>query len=463
MQNKLPAYQYYQAQLMQVHNLIILESVNEFIRYTSQHHLQNIFNTTWQEQNYFSALHQSSVIASLSHNYKTIQDYAEAHQTNFPDAQTYYDAKTEGYSNYNDYVLIKEAGIGDIKTFEKIKSLGYITGYEEFKQLRLSNETFPETEKITNPFKLYKHATTNFFTDYAHFNAALQKGFTDARTFASATEKELKNYTDYKNALDKGFLNGSDYYRATEISARDHSDFIKWTEFEYSIINKESHDKRILFSIISKLPQNKKISVNKINDLLNQNINDFKYPDTSQLPQWLTISLNKIEDVSQFLLQNEEIKKFGTYDNEGEFFETKHLNQRKVIIDGANVAYNSHGNEKAKPTVENLLMLVKELISKNFNDITVIADASLKHHLIDREKLTDLEKLCFYYQAPAEMQADIFLINFVKTERCLLITNDTFRDWKKMDAWVAENIDYYKMTFMINGNVVLLPDLDQPN
>ncbi|QQS31519.1 MAG: hypothetical protein IPM47_18015 [Sphingobacteriales bacterium] len=48
-----------------------------------------------------------------------------------------------------------------------------------------------------------------------------------------------------------------------------------------------------------------------------------------------------------------------------------------------------------------------------------------------------------------------------KKEHCLLISNDVFRDWKLLDPWIALNIDYYRISFMIKEDTVLLPDLDK--
>jgi len=62
-------------------------------------------------------------------------------------------------------------------------------------------------------------------------------------------------------------------------------------------------------------------------------------------------------------------------------------------------------------------------------------------------------------EAPAERAADLFIISYVRQQHCLLLSNDTFREWKTQDPWVAENIDFYRLSFMINQDTVLLPDV----
>ena len=61
---------------------------------------------------------------------------------------------------------------------------------------------------------------------------------------------------------------------------------------------------------------------------------------------------------------------------------------------------------------------------------------------------------------PAEKAADIFIIEYVKQNHCLLVSNDTYREWKNHDPWVAQNIDFYRLTFMINDGLVILPDFE---
>ncbi|MEO5570415.1 MAG: hypothetical protein ABIS37_05765, partial [Bacteroidia bacterium] len=62
-----------------------------------------------------------------------------------------------------------------------------------------------------------------------------------------------------------------------------------------------------------------------------------------------------------------------------------------------------------------------------------------------------------YLEAPAATPADEFLIDNAHKEKCYIVSNDTFRDWKKKDSWTAENIDRLRIPFMIvQGNVTLL-------
>ena len=105
--------------------------------------------------------------------------------------------------------------------------------------------------------------------------------------------------------------------------------------------------------------------------------------------------------------------------------------------------------------------MVKFLKKKGFTDIVIVADASLRHKVTDKQNLQPLEKEALYYVAPAATTADTFLLSMVKSKHSLLVSNDTFREYKVQDAWIAANIDYFKLTFLIKDNEVIMPELDK--
>lgn len=451
---------YFQANMPQQGLSLQFSNMEELIRYIAHHHINTVFVLAKDEVQYFACMQQGIFIGHPSLGFNSIEDYKEAAKGHFPDAAWYYEAKNSGYEKYVDYQLVKEAGISDISIFENLKSQGYLDGFQAFKMLQSDQPLFEGSEAITNPYLLYQHAISKAFENYHDFKTALDLGFTDAHHYHSALEKGFKNHFDYENGLLKGFATGEIYYAALDKKIRDIEDLNRFLELSQLETMVTHFDERLLLSVIGKLPQGKKVSINKLNELFFKALDAYKYPDTGELPEWFTRSLFTIQDITHFLTIKDNAKNFGFYDTEGEYFETKQLNQRKVVLDGSNIAHGTMGNDKGKPLVANMIKVVNKLIDKGFTAITIIADASLRHKLADMEKMEALEKLCEYRMAPAETAADVFLIEFVKIEGCLLVSNDTFREWKLKDKWVAENIDYYKMAFMIEGDKVLMPDLD---
>lgn len=215
----------------------------------------------------------------------------------------------------------------------------------------------------------------------------------------------------------------------------------------------------MLLGILSKLPQEKKVSIGKLYTHFKTVMADPLQTGQSDLPPWFSTRIGTQDELVTVLTNKEIVHPFGEYDLDGEYFETHKIQRRHVVIDGSNVAYSSKGDKNKKPRLENLILLVSHLKTKGFEEITIISDASLRHTVEDKDNQEALEDLADYLEAPAKTSADLFLIHYVRNHRCLLITNDTFREWKIKDKWVAENIDFYRNTFMIEGKNVLIPDL----
>ncbi|MCY7408694.1 MAG: hypothetical protein LH473_00330 [Chitinophagales bacterium] len=260
--------------------------------------------------------------------------------------------------------------------------------------------------------------------------------------------------------MQRGFDSGQDLKLARELKVRDRDDFHKLTDLKFVQSSaKCSIDESILLVLLSKLPDDKKVSINKLSELFEKGKEEYRFADTGEMPEWFETTLNDRGAVIHFITKNESIKKYGHYYSDGEYFETSKLRERDVVIDGSNVAYNSKGNAESKPYLKNIIILIHELKRIGFTGVTVIVDASLKHRIADADKLKELKELANYMEAPAENPADIFIIQYVKRNHCLLVSNDTFREWKLTDPWSAENIDFYRMSFMITGETVLLPDI----
>src|SRR5208283_2750650 len=124
-------------------------------------------------------------------------------------------------------------------------------------------------------------------------------------------------------------------------------------------------------------------------------------------------------------------------------------------VDASNVAHNSAANGKLIPMFRNIRMLVQELGLWKFTDITVIADASLRHKAKDVDELNRIKKLATYLESPSHTSADKFLLDLIHHEKCIIISNDAFSDWQQKDFWVKQNIDKIRVPFMIKDDKVL--------
>jgi hypothetical protein len=452
-------FQYFPAKIIHSAQQVELNSVDDFRQFAELFNSRVIFLIPGEKDipSHFALIHNGTLIQQSTQGFKTLKDYIESARHHFPDALTYYEAVQMKYSEYEEYKLVKEAGISDKLVFEKMKSQGFMKGFADFISAQSEHPELPEINATSNPYKLYQFANEKGFVSFDEFFAAWKKGFTDAGLYKVATEKGFENATDYKDAQKAGLQNAGDLKFAREHKIRDSVDFKKFIDLAYLRDTGYTYDQRALYALVSKLPDGKKVSINKLLELNEKALEEYRYTDTGSLPEWFTVSLNGKESIIEFLSQSEPIKKFGHYDHDGEFFETMRLQERKVVIDGSNVAHNSQGTSNSKPYASNIIKLVDELKKRGFSEILVINDASLKHRVSDHENFKALQDILL--TAPAEKPADVFIIDYVKRHRCLLVSNDTFREWKVRDSWIAENIDYYRLSFLIEKDTVLLPDL----
>lgn len=454
-------YHYFKLREAQSEHKLVFSSLSEFNQFVELQQIKTIFLlcNTAGEPEHFLVTHKGGMLQHSAEGYQKLEDYVAAQQNKFPDAATFYAAQQEGYSSYEDYQLILEAGINDKLIFDKVKEGGFITGLAEYSERLKNLHGTPDIGAIKNAYQLYEYAQQNGFKDFNEFKQAFTKGFSDADTYRVASGRGFANLADYKSAEEAGFLSAGDWEFARKHLLRDYADSLRYIDLQALHHAGPGHDQRLLLSLLSKLEQGKKVSINKLIEKFEAMQNEYRYTDTGEMPPWFVKEFDNKYTITEYLTQNEHVKKYGSYHNDGEYFEVNRLKDRDVVIDGSNVAHNSQGNENSKPLYSNIILMVKFLKSKGFERVSVITDAALRHRIADPHLLPELKSLADYTEAPREKPADIFIINHVQKNHCLLISNDNFREWKMQNSWVAENIDFYRLTFMIKGTEVIMPDL----
>ena len=455
-------YHYFKAHLSKAETVIQFETLMELYNYTELNHINSILMLMNEENKVtdFALLQNAAILKHSSEGYQSLEDYFNAYNNQFTDATDFYEARELGYKKYEEYKLVKEAGISNKHIYDKIKLNGFIQGYLDFKLL---SETHTDLTAIPTPignaYQLYDYVVKNGFDKYKDFEEAYLKGFTDKSTFSVATEFGFPDNTEYQSALHLGFRTYLELTLARKHKARDREDYLRLHELMDVGDKMNTNDEKLLMVLLSKIEQGKKISLNKLYDLFIKSINEYCYTDTKLLPEWFTQQFENRDNFIAFLTKGS-LRPYGEYDEDGEFFQINKMQDREVILDASNVAFNSaKGAGQSKALVSNIIKMVEFLKRHGFNKISVLADASLRYRLTDPEKLKQLEDKVDYRIAPSETTADVFIINYVKNKHCLLVSNDTFKDWKNQDPWVANNIDFYRLSFMIKENEILMPDL----
>ena len=185
----------------------------------------------------------------------------------------------------------------------------------------------------------------------------------------------------------------------------------------------------------------------------------------SPMPSWYTEIIHSEVNLQRYLETASLTGKVGTLALEDGVFRRivfDALDRMKIVVDGSNVAWGGGSRVEGDiPKTENLELVLQALEKKGFDKIITVVDASLKHEIDDKRLFQSLKKRYGIVESPAGTDADQFIIEHVINNKCFLISNDTFRDWKDRDSWIAENIDKHRMSFIIlDGSVQFSGDFE---
>lgn len=137
------------------------------------------------------------------------------------------------------------------------------------------------------------------------------------------------------------------------------------------------------------------------------------------------------------------------------------LKNQMIIVDGSNVAWGSRKSELGqKPLAKNISLVIEALKQKGFGNILTIVDAALVYQVEDKDEYARLEREGIIEPAPAENDADNFIIKYAKKNSAFVITNDTYKkDWAVKDPWVKNNINKFRISHMVIGDQVEFGEL----
>jgi hypothetical protein len=452
------SFRYFPVKTITAATTLELTGLEDLTRFADLNQLKDVFVLLSEanEPKQFALLYNNSLLQHDSLGYQNIEDFYTAKEADFPNSGLYYMAAKQGYSNYQQFQVVQTAGIESKEEYDLVEKGGFVEGFSQLNAHHIdTGEAIPGN--ATNALELYKYAVSKEFDDFRSFNDACQKGFDDKDTYALATEKGFPSFATYEEGYERGFDTYEKLMEANTLKVRDFEDMVKYKEVTSESCTDCSCDQQVLVTMLSQQPEGKKQSINKLTEGLKAAMDKFRYKDTEQLPEWFTSTLANRDAIISFLQTNEQVKQFGAYDEDGEYLDVIHRKNRMVVIDGSNVAHNSLNGDRNRPAFyENITRVVTHLQAKGYTDIRVIADNSLKHKVKDQKKLAELKALALYDEVPANTSADIYLLEMVKRNRCLVITNDQFREWCQKDPWTASNIKDYKLNFSIMGEEVMI-------
>lgn len=455
-------WRHYTATLKTAELVIELENLAEFLRFSTDHRSQSIYCFTENQKiAHFGISHKGGLLLAKAEGFKQLDHYAQAVEKGFPTAKSYYKALKKGFDTYEAYRLSKESELNDPKAYKNLVEQHYKEGFEDYKSLLAEGKLLHiPNGGIHNEYDLYHYGTQNGFTNWFELQPALEKGFATAANYRSAIERGYDNAADFQEGMKGGFIGYKDWKEAKAADCHTREEYCSKQDLDIMITKNLKHDACVLLQLLSRLPENTTVAIEKLQTLLEKELKLYQNPDTKLFRSWFTLQFRDKKSILLFLRKNNLVKAFGTYHHQQGEYITHSIKKRHVVLDGSNVAHNSNVDPKSPPKVENLKRMTQYLTDKGFEDILVVVDASLKHQVEDPEALEAYAKTVNYKEAEAYTSADITIINYVKQHNCLMISNDLFRDWKAIDLWLKDNIDYYRLTFKITDKKVFLPELE---
>ncbi len=411
-------------------------------------------------------------------NFKNVEDFEDAAYRDFPDSESYYEAQKSGISTYKEYMDCKKTGVVDKQLYVKAQKLGFYDAYEKFKDKCITKKgLIPANfniEEFDSAIKLSEHATAKGFKDYGDFDRAFFMGFADKITFEDAKLKGFTYAEDYLSAVKMGFELVKEYQEARHLNIGNKFEFNYYHSLKNATKGIYTFDQVLLMNALNACDNGKKLSLKKLLELLRQKEDEVKFitkeDGTRDFPDWYTRKLKTEEDIKAFATSENHMKPYGIFDLDGEYFEIWKISRQKIYVDGNNVAFTNNRKRENpdgddKPHSSNIKIVVDELIKHNFEEIIVIGDPGLKRRTPDLPILTRMisDKQIVYHEAPSLTEADEFFIKKAKADKCYIVSNDTFRDWKLKDTWIAENIDRIRIPFMIDNGQATLSGLEKLN
>ena len=117
----------------------------------------------------------------------------------------------------------------------------------------------------------------------------------------------------------------------------------------------------------------------------------------------------------------------------------------KVVVDASNVAHHVK-NENGQPKMDNIHAAVRAL-EESEDEFVIIADASLRHEIDDKDRFLKLLESDNVEEVPAGNDADHFILDIATRERAKILSNDKFRDY----AAEFRNISSMRIPFIIDN------------
>ncbi|MDR2830129.1 MAG: Zc3h12a-like ribonuclease [Methanobrevibacter sp.] len=128
----------------------------------------------------------------------------------------------------------------------------------------------------------------------------------------------------------------------------------------------------------------------------------------------------------------------------------------KIIVDASNVA--SFGKKKGSKAKLEYLLSTMNALEERYDDIIIIADASLKHNIDDKERYVELVENNIIEEVEAGSHADHIILNLAEKEHAKILSNDHFREFTNE----FHDINHMRIPFSFENDKIVLKEPKKP-
>ncbi len=454
-------------QFYKLHNipLIELNNIEDFVEYIS---LKEIKIVGVQPEMERFIIVDSGVAYSIGNGgYLTIEDYLEGIDK-YSCAKEYYREKEYESVGIKEPDKYKELGFKNEKDYIDAYNLGYLKGLKKLYDEKLLYEDkltgnnyisyygkngFIDETIIENVADIYYFSKKQGFKNFEELLNSLKLGFGDSEDYNIALKKNFNSAEEYYISLEEGYDNPEDYHISNKLKIDNKESYELYEEL-LKIKNKyqlKTFEEAMLYNIIFKMKINSKITIKemwhklrndekikpqekkKINVLLKDKEKlKQRFKPIEYVQEWYSLKFKSIDELRNYILNNDFIMNLITYDKNNDSIEKYNrriFSERFIIVDNHEL------------TLEQLKLLKLKLNKLKF-EVAIFAE----------ESKTMLYKSNSIYTIPVSSKECInkMIINYVKGFGLLVITNNTFGEYRTYDNWVKENIDKHIINYKIN-------------
>jgi hypothetical protein len=409
---------------------------------------------------------------SLSANYyHTLHDMKKGQTLDFKNGRDFYNALEGGYSKSEEYYTANKYGYKDKSMYDQSKKLGFLGMWAQVKQRfdlvyrTVKGEKCPYSDEYAF---FIEYVLDQMLSSFSQFSEMLEKNFVDLSEYTLATESGFPDRETWLKGQGIGFNDYITYHKAIELGIANKQ---VWDKYQSIIEIMDNHNltslsEALFVLLFSRLKIDVACSIDTLHRMFIEEATSYDWNQVKNL----AALFNPVQYLFQYIKDNMGFFcRYGTYDADNGTY-TRHseiaVQNLRVLLDGSNIAWNNKSKDDGDaPELKNIIYVYDELINRGFKkeNIVIYVDGTLKHFPNIMDYFSDFKNQYEVKEAPSRSEADEFILSRLKKGDSLIVTLDSFRDWREKDTWAKDYYDSYWIKFSIDndGEVTFSNNLDQ--